>query len=133
LSCRQAAPGTATPGKQEITSFPTSHAQIVIKGQTRLLSQFKTNGSAGLLLSGCRTIESVAIRRHVIDPDRHDITSAQLAVDSKVEQREVARAFFDVQFSSDRPDMARSQRRLLRDNLDETGASIWMRRGGRVV
>jgi hypothetical protein len=110
LSCRQAAPGTATPGKQEITSFPTSHAQIVIKGQTRLLSQFKTNGSAGLLLPDCRTIESVAIRRHVIDPDRNDITTAQLTIDSKVEQRDIARAFFHMQLGSDRPDVARSQR-----------------------
>ena len=25
------------------------------------------------------------------------------------------------------------QGRVLRDNLDETGASIWMRRGGRVI
>jgi len=103
LSRRQAAPGTATPGKQEITSFPAGHPQIFVEGQPRLLCQFKTNGSAGLLLADCRTIESVAIRRHVIDSDRYDITSAQLAVDSKVEQREIARAFFDVQFGSDRP------------------------------
>ena len=76
LSRRQAAPGTAAPGKQEITSFPAGHPQVFIKGQPRLLCQFETNGSAGLLLPDCRTIESVAIRGHVVDPDRHDIASA---------------------------------------------------------
>ena len=54
----------------------------------------------------------VAVGRHVIDTQRHQIAAAQLAVDGEVEQVQVSRATLQLQLRPDGPDVAGPQRRL---------------------
>jgi hypothetical protein len=77
----QAASTNITSWEQEITSFPPCQAQIFVKGLARLLCQFEPDGSTYLLLPDGRTVERVAIRSYVIDPNRHNITATQFTVD----------------------------------------------------
>jgi hypothetical protein len=59
----------------------------------------------------------VALRRHVIDAQRHEIASAQFAVDRQVEQGQVAYTQLKVQLGPNGPDMPRSQWRPWPDEL----------------
>src|SRR5258705_11127195 len=112
LSRRQPTPAAATPSEKEVASFPACQTQIIIKGLTRLLGQLEPDWSTCLLLPDCCTVKSVAIRRHIIDPNCYNITASQFAVDREVEHREVACASLDLQLRPNRPDMALSQRRV---------------------
>jgi hypothetical protein len=100
----------ATTGEQEIASLPACPAQIVVQCLTRLLRDFKTDRPTCFLLPNCRSVEGVAVRRHIIH--RYDIAAAQLAIDCEIKQCEVARALFDLELCPNRPDVTRPQRRL---------------------
>jgi len=82
-----------------------------------LVCQLETHRSARLLLSDGRSVHRVAARRHVIDAQGNDITAAQLAVDSEVEERQIALSIRHLELSSYRPDVAWSQRWLGADEL----------------
>jgi hypothetical protein len=112
LSRRQPTPAAATPSEKELASVPACHAQIIVKGLTRLVGQLEADWSACLLLPDGCTVKSVAIRSYVIDSNCYNITAAQFAVDREVEQRKVACASLDLQLCPNRPDMALSQRRF---------------------
>ena len=47
----------------------------------------------------------------------NEVTSAKLAVDAKIEERELAHALVELKANSERPDVLRLERRLLPDNL----------------
>jgi hypothetical protein len=97
LSRRQPTPAATTPCEKDIASFPACQTQIIVKGLTRLFGQLEPDWSTCLLLPDCSTVESVAVRSYVIDPNCYDITAAQFAIDREVEQREVARASRELQ------------------------------------
>src|SRR5436853_513100 len=73
LSCRQKTIRASTSGEHEITRLAAGQAQIFIKCEACLLGQLKANGTPRLFLADRRTIECVAIWRHVIDAHSHDI------------------------------------------------------------
>jgi hypothetical protein len=74
---------------------------------------------------------SVTAGGHIFDPDSDDVAAAKLAVDRQIEQRQVASAFFDLEFRSDRPDLFWPQRRLCPCQLAFVlGYALWRRRGG---
>jgi len=52
----------------------------------------------------------VAAGSHVIDADRHHITTAELAVDSGIEESEVAQALLKLKARSDGPDVPLAER-----------------------
>jgi hypothetical protein len=80
---------------------------LAIHWQTRrLFGQLETDRATGLLLADRCSIQCVAVGGHVIDAHRDDIAAAQFTVDGEVEQREVARAPFELQLRPDRPDVA---------------------------
>src|SRR5262249_10419344 len=58
------------------------------------------------------TIDGVAVGCHVVDPQCDQIAATQLAVDGKIEQRQVARAPLQLQLGADRPHVAGPQGRL---------------------
>jgi hypothetical protein len=94
---------------------------------TRLVREFKRHRAASLLLVYRGAIECVAIWCHVLDADRHHVTTARFAVDRQVEQREVPFATLDLQLGSDRSPMAQPEGRLGADKL--ALVPRWMARG----
>ena len=81
--------------------------QVLVEGLSRLIGELKPHRQAGLPLAHSCAIERVAIRRHVFDANSDDVTAAQLAIDRKVEEREVPFASLDPQLGSDGPYMVR--------------------------
>ena len=78
----------------------------------RHLGQFEPDGAAGLALPDSCAVDGVAIGCHVIDPQRYQITAAQLAIDGEVEQCQIASAVLKLQLGPDGPHVAGPQRRL---------------------
>src|SRR6185437_15679261 len=89
----------------------------IVNGLTGLISQHELDRSPCLLLSDGRTVDRIAIRRDVFDPQGDNVATSQLAVDRKVEQRKVAGPSFDQESGSDRPGLVWAQRRLGSDKL----------------
>ena len=110
-------PSVAATGEQELTRLASRQAQVLVDRLARLVGQLEPNGSAGLLLADGCAIHRVAARGDVIDANGNHVAAAQLAVDRQVEEGEIALLALDLQLRSDRPDVARSQRRLCADEL----------------
>src|SRR6185437_4741313 len=89
----------------------------IVNGLTGLISQHELDRSPCLLLSDGRTVDGIAIRSDVFDPQGDDVATSQLAVDRKVEHGKVAGPSFDQESGSDRPDLVWAQRRLGSDQL----------------
>jgi len=70
-----------------------------------------------LLLPNRRPIDGVSPRCDIVHLEGNDITSAQLAIDSQVEHRQVSDATLDLQSRPYRPDVFRSERRLRTNQL----------------
>jgi hypothetical protein len=89
--------------------------EIFINRSAGLVRQFESNRPPRLLLPDSSSIKGVSIRGHIIDADRDDIATPQLAIDRQVEQSQVAYAAVKLEFGSDRPDVARPKRGLWTD------------------
>src|SRR3546814_1448786 len=61
--------------------------------------------------------DRIASRRNVLHFEGDEITAAQLAVNGKIEQRQVAPPPVELKPGADRPDVLRPQRRLLANQL----------------
>jgi hypothetical protein len=112
LSGGQGLVRTAATLEQALAKPAARLAQVVVERLTRHLGQLEPDGSAGLALADSGAVDGVAVRRHVIDAERHQIAASQLAVDGEVEQHQVTRAPLELQPGSDAPDVTGSKRRL---------------------
>src|SRR5262245_13038162 len=112
LARRQVSIGTAPAREQVLARLATGHAKIVVESLAGHLSQLEPDRPAGLSLADIGAVNSVAVGCHVIDPDRDEIATSQLAVDRQVEQRQVARAALQLQLGPDGPYVSWPQRRL---------------------
>jgi len=63
-------------------------------------------------LSHCRSVEGIPVRRYVIYSNCHYIAPAQLAIDGKIEEREVAHLSLHLELCANGPDVAGLQRRF---------------------
>ena len=86
LPRRKPAVGSTPAAEQKLSGMTACHPQILVDGLPSLLGQLEPDGPARLLLAHGRPVDGVAVGSHVIDPDRYDITAAQLAVDSEIEE-----------------------------------------------
>jgi hypothetical protein len=59
--------------------------QVLIEGFPCLLGQFEPDDTSGFPLSDTGTGDGGAMRCDILDLDAHDVTAAELAVDSEVE------------------------------------------------
>jgi hypothetical protein len=89
------------------------------------LGQFESDGPAGLALADGGAVDGVAVGRHVIDAQRHEIAAAQLAVDGEVEQGQVSGTPLQLQLRPDGPHVTGPQRWL------RTGELALVARGSR--
>ena len=60
--------------------------QEVVNGLAGLIRQLEPDRSPGLLLPDGRTIDRIAIRSDIFDPQGDDVATTQLAVDRNVEK-----------------------------------------------
>jgi hypothetical protein len=92
---------------------------VVVSGAETdvFLRQLEPDGPTRLSLAHIGAIDRVAVGRYVIDTKRNEIASAQLAVDGQIEERQVARAMFELQLGADQPHVRRPQRRLRASEL----------------
>ena len=77
----------------------------------------KLNWPLGLTLQDDRARRDPLALAHVADPQSHQITRPQLAIDAEIKQGEFARAVLDLQPDPNRPNVLDLQRRLLSDQL----------------
>ena len=77
-----------------------------------VLAEFEWDGSTCLLLADVCSVDRIAIRRHVIDPEGNEVATAQLAVDGEIEKCQVANTALQLQVGSNGPHVAWSQWRL---------------------
>jgi hypothetical protein len=104
LSCRQVTGIIGAASKQRL---PRTSSRMPNVGVDRLsvLGDFELHRPPGLLLPNRRTVERVAVGRHVVEAHGHHIATAQLAVDREIEEGEVAHSPLKLQLGPDRPDI----------------------------
>jgi hypothetical protein len=112
LAGRDAPAGAAAPREEEFAWPLARELQVGINCLASLLRQFESHRPAGLLLAHAGSVDRDALRRDVLDPEAHDVTAAELAVDGEIEHGKVAGAALEQQLAADRPDVLGPQRRL---------------------
>jgi hypothetical protein len=117
LPRRQRSIWAASTWKQNLPRLATAAAQISVEGPARLLGQFEPHRPTGFPLAPVGAVDCVALRRHVIDTQCHEIASAQFAVDRQVEEGQIACTRLKVQLGSNGPDTPGSQWRPWPDDL----------------
>lgn len=68
-------------------------------------------------MADARSIGCVAARRNVVDLQGNDVTTTQLTVDSKVEQRPITNPSFDLKLCSDGLDVLGAKWQLRANDL----------------
>src|SRR5438128_2023070 len=91
LSDGHAAVATAATGEEKLAGFLSGGLEVLIDSLARLLGQLESDRSTGLLLPHSRAIDRIPAGRDILDPQCDHITAPQLAVDRKIEHRQVAR------------------------------------------
>ena len=89
---RQIAATTTTPGEKVITSLLAAVCQIVVDGLARLLRDLELDRAPRLSLADGGSVDGVAMRRNVADPEPHEIAPSEFAIHGEVEKGEVARS-----------------------------------------
>jgi hypothetical protein len=77
---------TAATLEQALPCFAVARPQMVVHRLPCDLRQFEPDGATRLSLTHVRPVDRVAVRRHIIDLQRHEIAATQLAVDGEIEQ-----------------------------------------------
>jgi hypothetical protein len=97
LSGRHAAVATATAAEQKFAGLPSGRLDVVVDGLPRLLGQLEPDRPTGLLLPHHRAIDRITARCHVLDAQCDHVAAPQLAVDRKIEHRQIARSTIHLQ------------------------------------
>src|SRR5262245_55032381 len=117
LSGRQASVRPTPTGKQIVAWFLACSLHVVVDGLPRCLGQLEPHRATRFLLPDRSPVSRISTRRNVIDLERDDIATAELAVDGEIEQSEVTETTFDLELCPDRPDVLRAEWRLRSDDL----------------
>jgi len=94
---------------------------MLIDGLARLFGELELHRATCLALSCRCALEAVPVRSDVLDTEPDDITTAELAVNRHVEQRQVADPLAELQPGPDRPDVPWLEWRLLTNQLSSSG------------
>jgi hypothetical protein len=88
--CHRSIAPTA-PCNKHSPGFLQVSLQEAVDGLPGLIRQLELDWSSGLLLPDGRTIDRIAIRSDIFDPQGDDVATTQLTVDCKIKKGEVAR------------------------------------------
>src|ERR1700730_6026391 len=91
LPCRDAPASSTAAAEQEVSRFSTGGADVVVDCLAGMLGDLESNRQPGLLLADRCTGGRISMRRNVLDLERDDIATTQLAVDRQIEHRQIAR------------------------------------------
>ena len=78
-----------------------------------LLGQFKLNRTPRFLLPNNSTLSDATGYNNITNPQGHQVTTAELAINGQVKQSKVTHLSMDLEQDSDCPDILGLQRRLL--------------------
>jgi hypothetical protein len=94
-----------------------------------LFRDLEPDRTIGLVLDNCRSVSNLTAYGDVIDSNADEIAAAKLAVDGKVEHRQIAFGLLDLKSDTNGPDLFWSQRPLLsnKTGLVPGGARIAFR------
>src|SRR5262252_6521438 len=101
--------------EQVLSTSAADLRQPVLNRRSGLLGDFELNRSPRLLLDHGAAVSAPATDADVIDFQADEITVAELAIDRKVEQREVAFEAFQLKPDPNCPDIFRLERAFLAD------------------
>src|ERR1700692_1922979 len=91
LPCCDAPASSTAAAEQEVARFSTGGADVVVDRLAGVFGDLESNRQAGLLLADRGSVDRISMRGNVLDLDRDDIATAQLAVDRQIEHRQIAR------------------------------------------
>ena len=78
---------------------------MIVDRQACLLGDFEFNRSACFPLADRCAVHGIAVRGDILDLQAHEITTAKLAVDGKIEQSQIPGSAGDLQSRPDGPDV----------------------------
>src|ERR1051326_18814 len=88
-------------------------AQPILDRASGLLGDLELHRSARFLLNDRRAGADATANTDIVNPQPHEITTSELAVDREIEQREVAGSVLQLEPNSDRPHVLGLQGALL--------------------
>jgi len=100
-------------GEQEVIRTKVGQIDPAGHGLAGWIGEFKLNRSSGLLLDHVRPCRRSISVGHIADPELDQIASPKLAVDSEIEEREVASTAGQLEPSTDCPNFLELERPLL--------------------
>jgi hypothetical protein len=115
-----------TTGKQPLFRFPLGRRQIGIHGVSGLLGDLEPDGPTRLSLLDSSSLDRVSVWSYVLEAEPYQITSAELAVYSEVEESQVAESTIELQARAYRPDMLWLERWLCTNKLAFVPGALWV-------
>jgi len=90
LPGRQTAIGPPPASEQELSRSSASDPQMLVDGMPGLFGQLEPNRTTGLFLTNGSPVEGVTIGCNIVNADCYHVTAAQLTVDRKIEEGQIA-------------------------------------------
>ncbi|MCK1495246.1 hypothetical protein IVB14_33775 [Bradyrhizobium sp. 180] len=90
---------------------------MVIEGLAGRLGKLEFDGTTGLLLADTGSIGRIAAGCDIIDFEGDNVATTKFAIDSDVEQRQIANPTFDLELCSNGPDVLGTEWRLRANDL----------------
>jgi hypothetical protein len=94
-----------TAGEQKIAGLLLRHPNVVVDGLSGLLRQLKPDGPSCFPLAHGGSINGISVGCDIIDFDGDNVAAPELAVDRKIEQRQVTDLLLQLKFGPDGPDV----------------------------
>src|SRR5215475_7861358 len=112
LAGRHALAVTLSAREQRFAWLLTGGSEVVIDRLAGLIRELELDRLSRLLLPHHCAIDCIAIRSNILDLQGDDVATTKLAINGKVEHRQVAGSSLDQQSGSDRPNVLWSQWRF---------------------
>jgi hypothetical protein len=104
-------------GEEEVVRLQVCELDPVLNRVTSRCRDLELDGTLGLVLHHNSPRGQLAAVADIPDFESYEITAAKLAVDSQVEECELAHAIFHLEADAERPDVLELERCLLTDDL----------------
>jgi hypothetical protein len=116
LTCRQMAV-LPLPSEEMVARHRLRRCQKILDRLAGLFSDLEPDRSDRRALTDRRAIDHITTGSNIFDHNADEVTAAQLAIDRKIEQRQVSYPPSDLKSRSDSPDVLRLERRLCSSEL----------------
>ena len=97
MAGREAAAFAAAAIEEKIAGTLPGRRKVLVDRLARLLGDLEPDRKTGLVLPNGRAVDGVPMWRYVLDLEAHHDAATQLAIDRKIEERQVPRAPCELQ------------------------------------